>query len=211
MDKYKRLENGIKKQTEIINKKCEYNIKYSSTYNDYGEKGRILSHMRLSFLLASIKKIPNSILDIGYGNGDFLNACTRCISSCNGSDISKYPLSKEINMIDFQDISKQHFDVVCFFDSLEHFDDINFIKHLECDYIFITLPWCHFYSEEWFMDWKHRRPDEHLWHFNKEALLKFFKENGYEKINCGIPFEDIIRKDDRYKPNILTGIFKKTI
>ena len=36
MDKYTRLENGIIKQTEIINKKCEYNIKYSSTYNDYG-------------------------------------------------------------------------------------------------------------------------------------------------------------------------------
>ena len=58
--------------------------------------------MRLSFLLASIKKIPNSILDIGYGNCDFLNACTMRISSCNGSDISKYPLSKEINMIIFK-------------------------------------------------------------------------------------------------------------
>lgn len=209
MENYEILNNGIIKQKKILKDKCVYDISYSSKYNEYGENGRLLAHMRLGFLLASIKKIPNSILDIGYGNGDFLNACLKCISSCNGTDISNYPLSENINKLDFKDIFKKHFDVICFFDSLEHFENINFIRDLNCNYIFITLPWCHFKSKEWFEKWKHRRPDEHLWHFNKNAMINFFKENGYEPVNCGISFEDTIRKDKRYNPNILTGIFKK--
>ncbi len=209
MENYEIFENGIIKQKNILKKICVYDISYSRKYNDYGENGRLLAHMRLGFLFASIKRIPTSILDVGYGNGDFLNACTKCITSCNGTDISNYPLSNTINILNFKDIFKKHFDVICFFDSLEHFENIDFIKKLNCNFIFITLPWCHFFSEIWFKKWKHRRPDEHLWHFNKSALINFLKENGYEIVNCGVPFEDTIRKDERYNPNILTGIFKK--
>jgi len=211
MDNYKLMNNGVIHQNKLFNKLCEYNSEYSNKYNNYGIKGELISHLRLGFLLGSINKIPNSILDVGYGNGDFLKVASKCIKKCYGTDISDYITPDKVENISWENVLKTHFDVITFFDSLEHFPDINIIKDLKCDYIFITLPWCHHFDDDetWFLEWKHRRPDEHLWHFNEKSLINFFLENGYEKINSGIPFEDIIRIDNNYIPNILTAIFKK--
>ncbi len=206
MQNYEFLSNGIIKQKNI--KKIEYNYDYSNQYNSYGEKSNYLSYLRLGVLLGNLENIPNSILDVGYGNGSFLNASQKIIKNCYGNDISDYPVPS--GTIKVNNLFDSHYDVICFFDSLEHFENIDFIKNLDCDYIFISLPWCHFFSEEWFLNWYHLRPNEHLYHFNDKSLINFFKENGYENIYIG-NFEDTIRKNeftDKY-PNILSGIFKK--
>ena len=65
-----------------------------------------------------------------------------------------------------------------------------------------------YFSDEWFEDWKHRNPDEHLWHFNDKSLNAFMDDMGYTKI-AQSNIEDSIRKSDCEHPNILTGIFKK--
>lgn len=206
---YEKMPNGVIHQKEFFHQIKEYNKEYSSKYDKYGEMGRHLGFLRLGFLISSIGKIPDSILDVGYGNGDFLKASSITINKCYGTDITKGPLPDNVQYLNWGQAKKEKYDVVTFFDSLEHFEDIEFVKNLNCDYIFITLPWCHYKSDKWFFDWKHRRPDEHLWHFNKESLINFFEEQGYSVVNCGVPLEDAIRKDERYNPNILTGIFKK--
>lgn len=208
INNYRKLDNGIIKQI-TIGELCNYNKEYSSKYNNYGIKGQCLAHLRLGFLLGNLNKVPSSILDVGYGNGDFLKASSNIITKCYGTDISQYTLPENIEFVDWKHVFDKHFDVITFFDSLEHFEDIDFVKNLDCNYILITLPWCHYDSDEWFLNWKHRRPNEHIWHFNKDSLCKFFTDMGYEHISIGVPFEDTIRKDDRYNPNILTGIFKK--
>ena len=86
---------------------------------------------------------------------------------------------------------------------------IDFIKDLKCDFIMISLPWCTYESDEWFEDWKHRRPDEHIYHFDEISLENFMKENGYQLINF-TNIEDTIRKSNN-KKNILTGVFKKNV
>jgi hypothetical protein len=98
--------------------------------------------------------------------------------------------------------------VISFFDVLEHFEEIDFVKDLDCNYVYISLPWCHNFSEEWFMDWKHRRPDEHLWHFNEKSIENFFNEMGYDMVDYS-NVEDLIRVSGEEYPNILTCIFKK--
>jgi len=206
MDNYIILNNGLIKQ-KIINK-IEYNYKYSNQYNNYGEKSNYLSYLRLGILLGNINFIPKTILDIGYGNCNFLDASKNIIKKCYWFDISDYPVSEGIIRVD--NIFNKHYDIVCFFDSLEHFDDIYVIKDLKCDYIFISVPFCHFFSSEWFLNWYHRRENEHLWHFNKESLCNFFNELGYDNIYLG-NFEDTVRKNENVLPheNILSGIFKK--
>ena len=72
LSNYTKLENGVIKQKNV--NKIEYNYEYSNKYNNYGEKSNYLSYLRLGVLLGSINKIPSSILDVGYGNGSFLNA-----------------------------------------------------------------------------------------------------------------------------------------
>lgn len=205
LDNYEILPNGVIKQ-KVINK-ITYNYDYSNKYNSYGEKGKYLSYLRYGVLLGVLGKIPKSITDVGYGNGDFLNVCVSNIDTVLGCDISDYPIPKGCTKVDFEKIDT---DVTCFFDSLEHFDDIKVIQNLKTNYVFISVPWCHYISDVWFSNWYHRRENEHLYHFNKESLIKFFDECGYDCLYTGC-FEDIIRVNNTVKPleNILSGIFKK--
>jgi hypothetical protein len=206
LENYERLPNGVIKQLHV--NKITYDYQYSNTYNSYGEAGRNLSYLRLGVLIGAIGHIPVSIVDVGYGNGDFLRTCTKQISHVYGCDISDYPIPDMCQKIDLDEINQ--IDVVCFFDSLEHFDDISFIKDIDTNYIFISVPWCHYLSDEWFKNWYHRRENEHLYHFNDISLTRFFDESGYDRIYMS-SFEDMIRYNPSVHPmsNILSCIFKK--
>lgn len=207
LDNYEKLENGVVKQISITKKK-EYNPEYVETrYNTYGDLGYKMAYLRLGFLIGALNgSIPNSVLDVGYGNGDFLKAAINTIPKCLGSDVSGYPVPEGVEYID--NIYNSEVDVTCFFDVLEHFDDIYDIKNLNTKYILISVPQCHYIDDQWFENWKHRRPDEHLWHFDEPALINFFGEIGYEIVQSS-NIEDTIRKPTNNLPNILTCLFKK--
>jgi hypothetical protein len=74
--------------------------------------------------------------------------------------------------------------------------------------VFISVPWCHYILDAWFDSWKHRRENEHLWHFDLGSLTKFFGSLGYEYISHS-SIEDIIRKPVDDMSNILTVLFRK--
>lgn len=205
MKNYKKNHHGVLQQVEysIIS----YNQNYVDVrYNNYGELTNYMSHLRLGFIIGSLGKIPNSILDVGYGNGSFLETCSSIITDCSGYDVSGVKLSDQIKIVD--NLFTSHYDVITFFDSLEHCEDIYFLDKLDCNYLCISVPWCHNFDDEWFMNWKHRRPNEHLWHFNSESLKNFVESQGFTLINS-TNIEDTIRKTNHSYPNILTSIFKK--
>jgi hypothetical protein len=166
-----------------------------------------MAGLRLGYLVSKLGYWPKSILDVGYGNGDFLRICKNKIDSY-GNDISGYPVPEGVTFV--KNIFERHYDVICFFDVLEHFEKIDFVQNLKCDYIFLSLPWCHNFSDEWFLNWKHRRPDEHLWHFDEKSIKNFFNEMGYETIDYS-NIEDLIRVSNEDYPNILTCILKKNL
>lgn len=201
---YKKHSNGVIEQIE--KNPITYDYEYADNYNTYGELGPRMAYLRLGHVIGSLGFIPNSILDMGYGNGDFLKACSNIIPNCYGTDISSYPIPEGTTFV--ESAFSQQVDIITMYDVLEHFEDITFVKNLPCDYVCISLPWCHYESDEWFANWKHRKPNEHLFHFNKESLITFLQEQGYECINT-TSLEDIIRKSNQKLPNILTGIFKK--
>lgn len=203
---YEMLSNGVIKQTD--NTPITYDKSYiQNSYNVYGEKTRNMSYMRFGFIVGSVPQKIKSICDIGYGNGDFLNVCKEYIEDCYGYDITGYELDPKIKIVkNFDDICA---DVVTFFDSLEHFENIDFIKDLKAKYVCVSLPSCNYPMEDaWFDTWKHRRYNEHIYHFNTESLIKFFAENGYKVLKAN-NIEDVIRKDPNNKPNIITAIFEK--
>jgi len=205
LENYKKHENGVIEQ--IIKNKFNYTPDYViKSYDAYGEITHRMSYLRLGHLIESLGYIPNSVLDVGYGNGSFLQACSNIIPSCYGSDVSNYKLPSNIQFID--NIYESEFDVVTFYDVLEHFESIYDIKNLKTKYIVISLPDCHYFSDEWFNDWKHRRPDEHFWHFNKQSLINFMLELGYTCTHTS-NIEDTIRKNNKEYSNILTAVFKK--
>lgn len=205
---YEILSNYVIHQKEIVNKLQTYDNNYvDERYNSYGEKGMQMAYLRYGFLRGVLKQNIDSILDIGYGNGDFLRVCKDTISHCFGNDVSNYPLPTRCNFID--DIFSRSFDVVCFFDSLEHFEDISFVKRLKTSYIYISVPLCPTDNiDDEFMNWKHRREDEHLYHFTKDSLAFFMYENGFKLVKYS-DVEDTIRIPSTSKQNILSGIFEK--
>jgi hypothetical protein len=209
LNNYSINQDGVIHQNKILNTLQSYDIDYVNTrYNSYGEKGLQMAYYRLGFILGQIQPTPNSILDIGYGNGDFLKVASSIIPNCYGNDISNYPLPENINFV--KDITSHHYDVITFFDVLEHFENIDFVSNLKCDYIVISLPWCYNFNDNWFENWKHRRPDEHLWHFNIDSITSFFKTHNFKLISSS-NVEDIIRKPSDEHSNILSCVFQKII
>ena len=207
IDNYEKLSDGRIKQIKY--KPFNYGYDYSDHYNtlEYAKNSLHLSYLRYAYIIGAIQKTTiNSILDIGYGNGDFLRVASNQIQNCYGYDISDYPTPEKCIKVD--SIFSKPVDVITFFDSLEHFEDISFMEFLPCNYVCISLPWCHYFSDDWFETWKHRKPDEHLWHFNLDSLICFMEYSGFSYITHN-NVEDQIRKHKFDYPNILTAIFKK--
>ena len=203
---YELTEDGVIKQIEVT--PFNYDIDYSdSRYSIFSDRGNILN-LRLGYIIGSIGKVPESLMDVGYGNGDFLDCCKDFIPNLYGNDIiPAYPLSNGITYV--TDITSQEVEVITFFDSLEHFPDVEWVRNLKCKYVVISLPWCsNGLDDSWFSTWKHRKPNEHLYHYNEISLTNFMTRHGFELMNyCNI--EDKIRKDNTLSPNILTACFKK--
>lgn len=204
------LENYNKNEDGIIYQVNRKPFDYTGTYNEYYQKIESYSwhtsYLRLGYIVGSIGRTPQSILDVGYGTGAFLKVCESEVKERYGHDISGWKVPEGCSFV--EDILESEYDVITFFDSLEHMNDIEFVKDLKCNYVCISLPWCHYFSDEWFENWKHRKPDEHLWHFNEQSLQTFMTRMRYETINiCNL--EDITRKNNQPYENILTGIFRK--
>ena len=79
LENYEKLDNGVIRQ--VNREPYNYDFDYSNDYNKLGEIGKRMSYLRLGYLLGVLDFTPKSILDIGYGNGDFLEACVNTIPS----------------------------------------------------------------------------------------------------------------------------------
>jgi len=206
LENYSKNVDGIVYQVDKTH--IGYDKEYVNTrYVKYGELPTYMGYLRLGNIIGSLGRVPNSILDVGYGDGSFLKVCSNIIPKCYGYDISTYPIPDGCASV--EDFTLEFYDVITFFDSLEHFEDIEFVRDLKCSYICISVPHCHYKSDEWFENWKHRRPNEHLWHFDKKSLKAFMCRMGYEYVSCS-NVEDTIRKNKEEESNILTCVFRKT-
>ena len=175
-------------------------------YDTYGKLNDRMSFLRLGYVTGVVGSKISSIMDIGYGNGSFLKACSGSIPKRYGFDITGYPVPSDAEFV--YDWLNQEVDVVTFFDVLEHLDSPYVIKNLNTRYVIVSLPWCHYKSDDWFVKWKHRRENEHLWFFNEKSIYSFAKTSGYEIVHhCSL--EDCIRGSLDGIDNILTFTLRK--
>ena len=114
IENYEITIDGVVKQKNT--KPFLYDNSYSdSRYSIFNDRGNILN-LRIGYIIGSIGKVPDSLLDVGYGNGDFLDSCKGFIPNLFGNDIQPaYPLQNDITFID--DITNQEVEVITFFDS----------------------------------------------------------------------------------------------
>lgn len=183
----------------------EYDYEYIHSRYDQYDTTRSMSELRMKIITLNVSTWMKSVLDFGCGNGDFLKMMAVSGFKAYAIEKADYPLDPRIQRIE----EPIRTDLFCCFDSLEHLENPReLIAKVTSPWVIISLPWCHArtYGKEWFMNWKHRRPGEHLWHFDHLSLPKFMAEFGYKLTYLGNP-EDAIRAAD--EPNILTCIFRK--
>ena len=199
-------------------KDMKTDIVYDENYVEsrYGRYNYIncirLNILRLNIIVDNfITNNANKIIDFGCGNGIFIELCNAIGMNAFGHDISNYKTN--FRKISYADILKyKPWDIITFFDSLEHIiNPFDIISEINAKYILMSFPNCKYLeSAEWFMKWKHRRPGEHLWHFNEENIVYPLNRIGYHKMFSS-SIEDIVRNDINNVPNIITIGFKKDI
>jgi 2-polyprenyl-3-methyl-5-hydroxy-6-metoxy-1,4-benzoquinol methylase len=198
---YTKLSNEVIFQSDL---NCT--MKYDDDYiqKSYKEDAMLnIAYLRFGFLLgAGVER--GSILDVGYGFGHFLKLCKKFGFDTYGIEVNQHDISDFAKKGSFD----QHYDTITFFDSLEHFQSINFVKDLKCKNLIISLPWCHYFNDDWFKNWKHRKYGEHLWHFSEIALKNFLSECGFE-VTLVSNVEDSLRTPVDSNSNILTVVAKR--
>jgi hypothetical protein len=185
-----------------------YDPQYSSTYDkpEYVRGSDLLQAMRYGFVCSAHGRPMTSIMDVGYGNGAFINFVKQQIRWVYGHDVTGVPLDGAYVM---PEIVKA--DVITMWDVLEHFPNVDFVKDLPCETLVISLPYCHFITEgkEWFDNqYPHRKPDEHIRHFNAISLTALMSSYGWKTVALS-SHEDIVRKSKHGQQNILSMAFKR--
>lgn len=188
----------------------DYNENYLDHYAGFNPSGtNKLNRLKYDFILKHADEFVDTILDFGYGTGSFLDLVAQS-SQAYGYDIIDCVDQKEIAWKKVENPFTVKVDCVTLWDVLEHIESFEFLLHLKTKYIAVSLPNCICESIEEFDSWKHRKPDEHLHHFNIDSLKVIMLEHGFELIKFNYE-QDEIRKPDEYScsPNILQALFKK--
>lgn len=185
----------------------QYDPAYCAIYDtpEYQRGNEQLQAMRVAFIAGTCYK-PDSILDFGSGNGAFVRYAQQYFTNVAGYDISGADI-KDIHMV--KSVQPAH--VITMWDALEHVPSLSILSDLPCQYLVISLPWCHYHEKGpvWMQTkYKHLKPNEHVHHFNEGSLRASLHYYGWDHIQTS-NHEDIVRKSAHGLPNILTAAFKR--
>lgn len=211
LNNYLKVADGHWYQEELTGPLPDYSKVYSQTRYDTYSTNDIMSKVRFELIKNKIGQFK-SICDFGYGNGAFLKYCINHgnLDKIYGYDISDYETPNGAKKI--QDVNSIEVDVMTFFDSLEHLTQKNlepFLSEKNIKHICVSVPWFHeSQGAEWFKNWKHRRENEHIHHFDTHGLINLLISSGYKIIHVGND-EDVVRTPVSDLPNILTVIATK--
>lgn len=207
---YKVDETGIH---QINPQPFVYDANYCATYDTeaYRTGNENLQNLRLAFIIGAFGAIPESLCDVGFGNGAFLKKAKSMIPKLYGKDVSGVEI-EGVEMVDNYPVC----DVITFHDVLEHIHDLSFLSFLMCDMVVVSCPCCHAYFKtefieeeiEWFTSWKHKKPNEHVHHLNLLTLEALMKKHHFKKVAVSF-HEDLVRTPVDGRANILTMAFKR--
>lgn len=181
----------------------EYGKNYVAGYA--GRPTVELSWVRLAFLWLFAQE--GRILDIGYGDGEFIKQASRAGFFSLGYDAH----AEDIGVPVVKDLHPGVFDIVTMFDSFEHMLDLSEPFKAAPRMFVVTVPWLpEGVTDESIKAWRHYKPNEHLHYFTEKSLIAIFSRHGYG-METRAPIEDIIRKNPQSAPNTMTFIFRKVI
>lgn len=213
IDNYEVDEFGVIHQ--ITFEPIVYDKAYISYYQDLSDRTIKLGYQRLGWVLGMLDRIPDSVLEIGYGTGTFIEAAQITgVPSCVGCDIANYPLPEGVAFMDWDQSLKRKWDLVTMFDVLEHIPDLSFLARLDTKHLALAVPYCRWrelgdHGDDWLHNWRMLLPNEHLHHFDRASLVALLAHYGFRCLTLN-NFEDGIRlRAGETGPNIISGFFER--
>lgn len=199
-----------------------YDEEYVAKRYDTYPRLREMSKLRLAVIERAIEQYTDdynhTLLDVGYGNGDFIRHARHFGWDAYGNDVNPTPYSGVRTRPLPETYHDEDYEVITFFDSLEHFENLGSVRLVArcAKYIVVSHPTIPRSFREWTSDvenpphWHHYRPGEHHYHFTPYTLAKLFT-NGTSTatpIYIGNPEDEIRGALPTGEPNITTTILK---
>ncbi len=210
LENYHVDEFGVIHQTEYT--PIQYDKQYLSYYETLSDRTIKLGYQRMGWILGYLKRIPESVLEIGYGMGTFIEAAQiNQVPRCAGCDVANYPLPNGVEFLNWQEALKRRWELVAMYDVLEHIPDLSFLGQIKTRFIAIAVPLCRWaeLGDDWFRDWRMLLPNEHLHHFDELSLTRMMSHYGFKCLDTNT-FEDGMRlREGETGPNILSAFFER--
>jgi hypothetical protein len=165
-----------------------YDAEYAHQYDNRPHEE--MSRLRWDFIRRCLGLREGSkILDIGYGNGAFLNQARRAGMEIFGIDLH----GEDFGIPEVNYDTAVTFDLICFFDSIEHFPEFDQILRLNAKNAIVSVPDPPNFFQAQPKLWRHYKPGEHLHYFSRTSLDLLFHRWGLTlKMADGHP-EDALR------------------
>lgn len=162
--------NPPENSTEIYDE--DYWNRYRAMINT--EIGKNLTQCRID-IANNFNVIPLRLLDVGIGNGDFVDKF-----GCYGTDVNPHAIKYLKQNRKFIDIDNEKYmwEWMSFFDVLEHIVDASSILS-KVEKIIMSVP-IHNNLDSLLVS-KHLRPEQHFWHFTVHGLIYYMGLFGF---NC---------------------------
>lgn len=184
-----------------------YDRSYTIKYERYGrtELGKKIQIARIDMMLSQKYRKFVNILDFGCGVGSFIKSAKNIGIEIEGFDINPYS-----KYCDVTTLFKYQYDIVTFWDSLEHIaDPVTLILGLKPDYIFACTPCLDslgpdYLNYRYITSWKHYMPHEHCHYFSAHSIASMFEAMGYRVIDINYR-ESSLRKGNGPKNIISIG------
>lgn len=174
-----------------VNNTGVYNDAYYDKYDAY-ENTKFGEKLNSERVKISRKYSYKRIIDIGIGSGQFVKSVDGL-----GYDVCEKAvkwLKAERRYLDFYKLGAYNADVVTFFDSFEHIDDIETaIRMCMGRTIVMSIPI--FKDKAHVLRSKHFRKDEHFHYFTDFGLTNWFKRQGYKCLLKSSIESDLGRED----------------
>lgn len=185
-----------------------YNADYARQYDRRPAKQ--MSDVRWNFIQQHLGLLHGSrVLDIGYGNGAFLKRARDAGMSIYGIDVHSEDFG--IPTVSFD--TRLNFDLICFFDSLEHLPDFNAVLQLKAGAVIVSIPRTPKQILTRPSVWRHYKPGEHLHYFSTHSLDKLMDRWGFQtKVADGHPEDELRGKillEDEWTDNIYSCIYAR--
>ena len=185
-----------------------YDAAYAHQYDH--RPHRAMSALRWNFIQHWLGLAEGSrILDVGYGNGAFLTYAREHGMSVFGIDVHGENFG--IPHVDYDVTLK--FDLVCFFDSLEHFPKFDRLFGLQAKNVIVSIPSAPDFLLQTPESWRHYKPGEHMHYFSRLSLDRLMRRWGMTTKVVEAHPEDELRGKLNMRSiaydNILTAIYRR--